>query len=252
MWEFAGEIEYVCDNCSDSNSISIDEFDIDDIGGSEGPMGDVSVYKLTHTFNCYECLRLIDLSFEVSEYPVGFISFTINNCSGAKALNEPEIEYKREIYTNEDLFELYESISELVYSLKCQPEFTEKLDPRQFEEVVAEIFRDQGFEVELTKRTRDGGKDIIALSKDKLGFTTKYIIECKHYSEKNKVGVDVVRGLYGVKNSRSGGNIGIIVTTSTFTSDARKFVKNETSTDFDLSLADRDQLLGWLENYRRY
>ncbi len=34
------------------------------------------------------------------------------------------------------------------------------LDPRQFEEVNAEIWRRFGYDVELTKRTRDGGCDV--------------------------------------------------------------------------------------------
>ena len=36
---------------------------------------------------------------------------------------------------------------------------------RILEEMIAEIFSGLGYDVELTKRTRDGGKDIIALRK---------------------------------------------------------------------------------------
>ncbi|MGI2193056.1 restriction endonuclease, partial [Shewanella baltica] len=57
------------------------------------------------------------------------------------------------------------------------------------------------------------------------------------------------KALYGVKNSRSGGNVGIIVTTSTFTSEARKFIENEATTNLDLTLADKEQLLEWLKGY---
>ncbi|TOC15874.1 endonuclease, partial [Vibrio parahaemolyticus] len=71
----------------------------------------------------------------------------------ATALNEPDIEYIREIYSARDLFDLYSSVSELVIALQAEPALLTDLEPRQFEEVTAEIFRDKGFEVELTKRT---------------------------------------------------------------------------------------------------
>lgn len=249
MWQFVGEIEYECSKCSSKDSIPIDDFNCECVGGGERSMGNENIYELSYPFECCECSNDIELTFEVSEYPVNFINFTIDKCSGANVLNEPDYEYVREIYCARDLFELYKTISELVTSLKSDPELLSELNPRQFEEVTAEIFRAKGFEVELTKRTRDGGKDVIALHRDKLGIKTKYLIECKHYAEGNKVGVDVIRSLYGVKNSRSGGNVAIVVTTSTFTSGAHDFVENEATTNLDLSLADRDQLIEWLEEY---
>ncbi|HIF9284197.1 TPA: restriction endonuclease [Photobacterium damselae] len=249
MWEFVGEIEYECSSCSSYGEIPIDEFDRECVGGSERSMGDEEIYELSYAFECDDCASPISLAFDVSEYPIGLINFIIDKCEGAVALNEPDIEYIREIYSAIDLFDLYETVSELVIALQAEPALLTDLEPRQFEEVTAEIFRDKGFEVELTKRTRDGGKDVIAFHKDQLGIRTKYIIECKHYSDSNKVGVDIVRALYGVKNSRSGGNVGIIVTTSTFTSGARAFIENEATTNLDLTLADKEQLLEWLKGY---
>lgn len=249
MWQFVGEIEYECSSCSSYGEIPIDEFNCERLGGSERSMGEEEIYELSCTFGCDDCVRPISLAFEVSEYPIGLINFIIDKCDGATALNEPDIEYIREIYSARDLFDLYNSISELVIALQAEPAFLTDLEPRQFEEVTAEIFRDKGFEVELTKRTRDGGKDVIAFHKDQLGIRSKYIIECKHYSDTNKVGVDIVRALYGVKSSRSGGNLGIIVTTSTFTSGAREFIENEATTNLDLTLADKEQLLEWLKGY---
>lgn len=59
-----------------------------------------------------------------------------------------------------------------------------------------------------------------------------------------------MRALYGVKNTKDGPNKTIVVTASTFTSDARKFVENEASSSWDLSLVDREQLLEWLNEYK--
>jgi hypothetical protein len=44
------------------------------------------------------------------------------------------------------------------------------VDPRFFEELVASIYADLGYRVILTKRTRDGGRDIIC-SQKKTGST---------------------------------------------------------------------------------
>lgn len=51
------------------------------------------------------------------------------------------------------------------------------IDRRQFEELIAELFVGFGYEVELTRRTRDGGKDIVAIKRREVN--TKYLIECK-------------------------------------------------------------------------
>src|SRR6266550_4433098 len=51
------------------------------------------------------------------------------------------------------------------------------ISPREFEEIIAEIFHQKGFHVELTKQTADGGRDIIAIH-NKLNIHSKYIIEC--------------------------------------------------------------------------
>ncbi|MBO6754675.1 MAG: restriction endonuclease, partial [Spongiibacter sp.] len=133
--------------------------------------------------------------------------------------------------------------------IQSDPDLLREIDSRQFEEVVAELFREKGYEVELTKRTRDGGKDIIAISKDHFGIKLKYFIECKHYGEKNKVGVDVVRNLHGVKNTKDGPNKTIIATTSSFTADAVSFAEKEATSSWDISLADYNQLIDWIGAY---
>jgi CRISPR/Cas system Type II protein with McrA/HNH and RuvC-like nuclease domain len=59
--------------------------------------------------------------------------------------------------------DLQEISDELIRYLARHPHLMRNLDPRKFEELVAELLRDKGYEVELTPRTRDGGLDIIAI-----------------------------------------------------------------------------------------
>jgi hypothetical protein len=46
--------------------------------------------------------------------------------------------------------------------LKLDPDALYRIEPRDFEHVVAEILRDMGYDVYLTPQTRDGGRDILA------------------------------------------------------------------------------------------
>lgn len=129
----------------------------------------------------------------------------------------------------------------LVRFLAENPSFLYKLEPRAFEELVAELLYKSGFEVELTAQTRDGGKDIIAFH-HVLDIKSKYIFECKRYAIENKVSIDVVQRLYGVKHAE-GANKAVVVTTSGFTRDARAFAAAHR---WDLELKAYEDLLGWL------
>lgn len=250
MWKFSGIVEYECDVCGDSGEIPIEDFSVECVGGDERGMGPESLYDVIYEFECPGCDSDISLNFQVSEYPVEVLNFTLNISTGAQTEGGPEFEYLREIYSARDLFELHESISELISALQQDVSLLAELTPRQFEEIVAELFERKGFSVDLTKRTRDGGKDIIAIHCDAFGIKNKYFIECKHYSDSNKISVDVIRSLYGVKNTKEGPNKAILVTTSTFTPDARKFVQNEALSSWDLTLVDGQQFIEWLFEYQ--
>ena len=114
-----------------------------------------------------------------------------------------------------------EEISEeLIRYLAQNPNKMNDLTPRKFEELVAELFRDMGYDVELTPAFNDGGFDIRAVRKTEVGIGLCFI-ECKRYSSK-KVGVEIVRKLYGVVESE-GATSGLVVTTSFFTRGAFDF-----------------------------
>ncbi len=119
-----------------------------------------------------------------------------------------------------------------------------KIRPREFEELVAELLNKKGYAVELTKQTRDGGYDIIALRFDN-GMPLKYLVECKKYGKNRPVGIDIVRSFCDVIRSEDA-NKGIIFTTSSFTSGVRARQK---SNPFILELKDHSDIIQWVENY---
>ena len=134
---------------------------------------------------------------------------------------------------------------ELIRYLAKHPELLYELQPRRFEELVAELLHSQGFEPTLTPRTRDGGRDILAARSDALG-SLLYLVECKRYAPKNKVGVEVVRAIHGVTQAERATK-GVIVTTSSFTKDAIAFAS---PLKFGIGLHDFEALKSWLDSYR--
>lgn len=125
------------------------------------------------------------------------------------------------------------------------PEKLYDLSPRKFEELIASILKDLGFDVELTKATRDGGSDIIASIRNAI-TTFLILVECKKYSPENKVDVGIIREVAGVHSLKQPSK-SIIVTTSFFTKDARK----EASLHKEkLDLKDYYDLKEWLSRYK--
>ena len=112
---------------------------------------------------------------------------------------------------------------ELLAYLNENPEYLYRLEPRAFEELIAELFRKEGFDVTVTQQSRDGGIDIVAKHQGLLG-DTQLIIECKRYAPDNKVGLAIVQRLHGVKNAMRATK-GIVVTTSFFTQPAIDFAE---------------------------
>lgn len=137
------------------------------------------------------------------------------------------------------------SIDDQVKSyFKKNPEKMYDLAPRKFEELVASILKDMGFDVELTKATREGGRDIIAYIRN---YVCSYLthVECKRYSPENKIGVGIIREVMGVHQIRQATK-SIIVTTSFFSSDA---IKEAKIVENQLALKDFNDLKEWLEKY---
>lgn len=251
MWRFAGLINYRCTNCSGDGSVDIDEFEVDWVGSDERQMGPELTYELCLDTNCMICSSDLNFKFTAYEYPVEVLNYVESDIEGAVTTDQPYMEYLPELYEAQDFDLAYATASEIIREIQLNPQLLRNISSRQFEEVIAELFRSRGFQVELTKRTRDGGKDIIAISTDRLGIKLKYFVECKHYAETNKVGVEVVRALHGVKNTKDGPNKTIIATTSSFTADAMDFAVHEATSSWDVTLADYNQIMSWVGGYGR-
>lgn len=111
---------------------------------------------------------------------------------------------------------------------------------QQFEQLVGEAFRRQGFTVtETGGNGPDGGIDLI-LHKDR----EKYLVQCKQWRSL-KVGVAVVRELFGVI-AAEGAVGGFLVTSGTFTSEAKAFASGK-----NIRLIDNAELGRWVAHFYR-
>ncbi len=143
----------------------------------------------------------------------------------------------------DSLVEAIQTITaELIQYLAKHPKAMYEIKPRQFEELIDEILASYGWQVHLTKATRDGGYDLFAISKDPAGVETSWMIECKKY---RKVGIDVARALYGVKTDLKVASM-MLATTSYFSRDLHAYKASR----YDLELRDYEGILEWLNEYR--
>jgi HJR/Mrr/RecB family endonuclease len=132
----------------------------------------------------------------------------------------------------------------MVERLKRTPNDIFRLSSREYEHMVAELLQDMGYEVELTPATRDGGKDILASLRTPAGDLL-VLVDAKKYRQDRKVGVELIRTLYGTLHDYQA-NSAMLVTTSSFSDDARVFQQRH---KYQLSLRDYADVAEWIQKY---
>ena len=139
----------------------------------------------------------------------------------------------------------------IVECILREPELIYQVEPRKWEEIVAAIYDESGFfdSVILTKRSADGGRDVIA---EKKGFCSLRILESvKRYTPGHIVPADDVRSLLGVLNADPNASKGIVSTTWEF---APKIWEDQAIMQYvpnRLELINRDALLKRFEEWSR-
>jgi HJR/Mrr/RecB family endonuclease len=135
---------------------------------------------------------------------------------------------------------------ELIRYLASHPEKMYELNPYKFEDLVAEIFRDRGYDVIQTPYSKDDGRDLLAVYKEPFG-TILTLVECKRYAAHQRIGPALVRHLFGVVEHERASH-GILATTSFFTKGAREWTFD---LQYKLSLHDYNDVVAWCREYRR-
>lgn len=106
---------------------------------------------------------------------------------------------------------------------------------REFETLVGEAFRLQGYHVTETGAGADGGVDLV-LAKGRETF----LVQCKQWKA-FRVSVEIVRELYGVMAARGAAG-GFVVTSGRYTDDATAFASGR-----NVKLIDGPELFRWIQ-----
>lgn len=114
----------------------------------------------------------------------------------------------------------------------------ESITWQQFEQVIGEAFRRQGYRVEETANGADGGVDLVLFREGE-----KALVQCKQWKSV-KVSVNVVRELFGVM-AAEGASWGFVVTSGEFTKDAKAFARGR-----NVRLIDGAVIRQWMSDNR--
>lgn len=110
----------------------------------------------------------------------------------------------------------------------------QKLDPIHFEKIISTLFKKMGYEVLLTKTSRDEGIDLIITKNGR-----KSVVQCKRYT--GNVGQPIVRDLYGSMIHNRAENA-YLITTGLFSLPAQTWASGK-----PIYLVDGKMLIEWIE-----
>lgn len=147
---------------------------------------------------------------------------------------------KNEKITKPD-FSANEFDSVLYNKILLHPELVKQMHWREFEKLLAKILEAFEYEIELSKGSKDGGVDLIAIKKNTDFGEHKYLIQAKRYN--NKVGIEPVERLMFLRQEY-GASKACLVTTSQFTAGAWKHARNY---NYLLELKDFERLQVWIK-----
>ncbi|SCX22747.1 hypothetical protein DSM25558_3210 [Agrobacterium sp. DSM 25558] len=94
---------------------------------------------------CAECDNKIAFNFTASEYPIDSLNYVESEVSDAITEDEPYIEYLPELYEAQYLDLATASAVEIIRGIQYDKDVLRDISSRQFEEVVAELFRSKGY-----------------------------------------------------------------------------------------------------------
>lgn len=163
--------------------------------------------------------------------------------AGLKTKEVNKTEVKRFVRQKRKLESGLTGLEEAETNLEIEEEFQElswqetliellkKIDPIAFERLCQRFLRELGFQnVEVTQRSNDGGIDGVGILKIGSVISFRCVFQAKRY--KNTVASDIIRDFRGAMIGR--GDRGVIITTGTFTREAKKEAIRDGAPPIDL------------------
>jgi hypothetical protein len=155
--------------------------------------------------------------------------------------------------TRKYTIEVYDRASELIRELLKKPDIkrylVDNIDADLFEELVGDLLRNQGFDVFLTSRTGDGGKDIWASTIHK-GRRVTALVECKVRGGRSAIDPAIARAVVGTyfieKSHGIDVNCALMVTTSENIGPETLTIQQEIR---EFSVRDCNDVVNWIKKY---
>ena len=121
----------------------------------------------------------------------------------------------------------------------------QQIDEYRFEQLVADLWREQGWSTRVTKSSNDQGIDIVATKKDP--YPVKLLIQAKRYAEGNNVGSQAVQLYSSLRQQEENVDLILLVTTSSFTQPAEQRAQ-----ELNVKLLDGYSLAEWISKNEMY
>jgi len=130
----------------------------------------------------------------------------------------------------------------LAEDILCRGRLLSELPWRTFEELIGQMLESEGWNVAVTRPTKDDGVDVIAHREDPIMGLIKTLWQAKRYGPKRYVRLAEVRELAGIVDIDRATK-GMLVTTSRLTSGAIQWIKRD---QFRLGYKDGRELEKWV------
>ena len=132
--------------------------------------------------------------------------------------------------------------------LHAQPDDLSCMDWRQFEFLVGEFFRRNGYDVNVTPPSGDGGVDVRAVRTDGQIGPELILVQAKRFGSERQVGIETVKALWA-DVEEAAATRGVIATTSTLAAGARSYCE---ARNYRLTAAERPTVERWLKGLATY
>ncbi|GAA4180751.1 hypothetical protein GCM10022252_04080 [Streptosporangium oxazolinicum] len=139
------------------------------------------------------------------------------------------------------------AMQELRNVLATDPTQILEIEHRDFERISAIVAEDLGFDVQLTRGSKDGGKDLVLRCRDDRGQARSIYVEVKHWSSGKKVGPQELEKLFMVI-ARDHVDGGLLISTSGFTDPARKLLSGSDKADI-IRLIELGEMTSYMREY---
>jgi signal transduction histidine kinase len=152
-----------------------------------------------------------ELPSDLSAIP--FIQTSGNIMQDAQTISRRLIDFH--IYQQPSI-KKYKSVNETLLAASSDPNYLDLLTPMDFENLLADWFRERGYTVNTSEVPRNTGYDFSIVSESQSGVI---LVEVKKMRRQSRVSVEVVKQLLSLIRS-TGAIAGLVISTSGYTSSA--------------------------------